>query len=53
MTQKSWAHLSYGLNCLNSFKGVLWRIIQGSMIGVPERDTRSLDYIAHVGAKRS
>ena len=36
-----------GLNMshsLNSLKGVIWGIIEGSTIGVIKGDTRSLDY---------
>ena len=29
---------------LNSFKGVIWAIIQGTTIGVIKGDSRSLDY---------
>ena len=37
-------HISYSLN---SFKGVIWGIIQGTTIGFINGDTRSLDNGSH------
>ena len=48
--------MSYSLNSLkgvkdlHSLKGVVGGIIYGSIIGVTQKDTRSLDYSQNVGA---